>query len=208
MPKKFTGANQKSVVAKAKKNEVREVERAKELKAKEDAKWMEDDAKVLKKLQRKEEQEQKRLEAQAKKQQNRQAYEEELQSIEREKTAPSKITKAQIEAIVKQEKAEQERERRLREEEAKKIVVEDHLQENLNRLNVGEVARTVDDALKLLGDKAATEPQRSLKTAYSDFEARRLPQLKDEKPTLRLSQLKQLLKKEWQKSPENPLNEK
>lgn len=35
-----------------------------------------------------------------------------------------------------------------------------------------------------------------------------LPRLKEEHPTFRLSQLKQLLKKEWQKSPDNPLNQK
>ncbi|CAD5207169.1 unnamed protein product [Bursaphelenchus okinawaensis] len=208
MPKKFTGMNQKSAVAKAKKNEAREVEKAKTEKAKEDAKWAEDDTKVLKKLQRKEEQELKRLEAQQKKQENKQAYESEMQNIGKEKPSASKVTKAQIDAIVKQEKAEQERERLRLLEESKKIVVPDHLQENMNRMNIGEVARNVNDALKILGDKGPAEPQKSLKTAYSDFEARRLPQLKEEKPTLRLSQLKQLLKKEWQKSPENPLNEK
>ena len=39
------------------------------------------------------------------------------------------------------------------------------------------------------------------------FEEKRLPQLKSEHPTFRLSQLKQLLRKEWMKSPENPLNQ-
>ena len=49
-------------------------------------------------------------------------------------------------------------------------------------------------------------PEKRVKAAYTDFESRRLPQLKAENPNLRLSQLKQMLKKEWQKSPENPLN--
>lgn len=35
-----------------------------------------------------------------------------------------------------------------------------------------------------------------------------MPRLKVEHPTFRLSQLRQVLKKEWQKSPENPLNQK
>ncbi len=47
-----------------------------------------------------------------------------------------------------------------------------------------------------------------MKAAYSAFEERRLPQLKQENPTLRLSQLKQMLHKEWAKSPENPLNQR
>jgi hypothetical protein len=51
-------------------------------------------------------------------------------------------------------------------------------------------------------------PEKRLKAAYTAFEEKRIPQLKEEHPTLRLSQLKQLVKKEWQKSPENPLNQK
>ena len=47
-----------------------------------------------------------------------------------------------------------------------------------------------------------------MKAAFEEFEKVRLPQLKTENPTLRLSQLKQLLRKEWMKSPENPLNKK
>lgn len=35
-----------------------------------------------------------------------------------------------------------------------------------------------------------------------------LPRLREEYPTYRLSQLKQVLKKQWQKSPDNPLNQK
>lgn len=46
-----------------------------------------------------------------------------------------------------------------------------------------------------------------MKAAYNAFEDKRLAELKIENPTLRLSQLKQLVFKEWQKSPENPLNQ-
>lgn len=49
-------------------------------------------------------------------------------------------------------------------------------------------------------------PEKRLKAAYAAFEERRLKQLKEENSTLRLSQLKQMIFKEWQKSPENPLN--
>ena len=47
-----------------------------------------------------------------------------------------------------------------------------------------------------------------MKACYEEFESARLPQLKAENPNLRLSQLKQMLRKEWQKSPDNPLNKK
>lgn len=50
-------------------------------------------------------------------------------------------------------------------------------------------------------------PEKRMKAAYTSFEETQLPILKKQNPTLRLSQLKQLLKKEWLKSPENPLNQ-
>lgn len=43
--------------------------------------------------------------------------------------------------------------------------------------------------------------------SYISFEERMLPRLKQENPTLRLSQLKEMLWKLWQKSPENPFNQ-
>lgn len=50
-------------------------------------------------------------------------------------------------------------------------------------------------------------PEKRLKAAYNVFEERRLKELKIENPSLRLSQLKQMVFKEWQKSSENPLNQ-
>lgn len=51
-------------------------------------------------------------------------------------------------------------------------------------------------------------PERRVKAAYAAFEEVNLPRLKAENPNLRLSQLKQMLKKDWMKSPENPLNQR
>ena len=48
-------------------------------------------------------------------------------------------------------------------------------------------------------------PEKRMKAAYEDFEAVRLPELKVEFSNLRLSQLKQMLRKEWMKHPDNPL---
>lgn len=47
-----------------------------------------------------------------------------------------------------------------------------------------------------------------MKAAFTAFEEVNLPRLKQENPNMRLSQLKQLLKKEWMKSPENPMNQR
>lgn len=51
-----------------------------------------------------------------------------------------------------------------------------------------------------------SHPEKRMKAAYQTFEDENLPKLKQENPSLRLSQLKQLLKKEWLKSPDNPFN--
>ena len=55
------------------------------------------------------------------------------------------------------------------------------------------------------GPAVDMHPEKRVKAAFTAFEAKRLPELKAENPNLRLSQLKQILKKEWQKCPDNPL---
>lgn len=47
-----------------------------------------------------------------------------------------------------------------------------------------------------------------MKAAYKAFEAENLPRIKSENPSMRLSQWKQMLQREWTKSPQNPLNNK
>ncbi|KAJ1963583.1 hypothetical protein GGI12_001966 [Dipsacomyces acuminosporus] len=92
-------------------------------------------------------------------------------------------------------------------------------------------ARNIDDALELLdtihsdspagalggggqgkagsgaGALIDRHPERRAKAAYKAFEDRELDRIKAESPGLRLTQIKQLLWKEWQKSPENPFNQ-
>lgn len=50
-------------------------------------------------------------------------------------------------------------------------------------------------------------PERRVKAAFAAYEDRRLPELRKENPGLRLQQIKNLLFKEFQKSPENPMNQ-
>lgn len=73
----------------------------------------------------------------------------------------------------------------------------------------GEVdARTIDEAIAVLSiPKEDMHPEKRVKAAYAAFEERELPRLKSEFPNLRQSQLKQMLRKDWMKSPENPLNQ-
>ena len=50
-------------------------------------------------------------------------------------------------------------------------------------------------------------PERRFKAAFAAFEERELPNFKRDYPGLRLSQLKDLIYKAFQKSPENPFNQ-
>lgn len=49
-------------------------------------------------------------------------------------------------------------------------------------------------------------PERRMKAAYKRFEERELPLLKAEFPTLRRTQINEMLWRKWGKSPENPTN--
>ena len=51
-------------------------------------------------------------------------------------------------------------------------------------------------------------PEKRVRAAYQAYEERRMAQVKAENPNLRLSQLRQIIKKDWNKSPDNPLNQR
>ncbi|VVT58772.1 uncharacterized protein SAPINGB_P006376 [Magnusiomyces paraingens] len=78
-------------------------------------------------------------------------------------------------------------------------------------------ASGIDDALAALeltgskasGNKADVErhPERRYKAAHAAYEEQRLPELKLEHPGLRMQQYKELIHKEFEKSPENPFNQ-
>jgi len=76
------------------------------------------------------------------------------------------------------------------------------------------VASGIDDALDALaltsgagGKEIDRHPERRMKAAYAAFEERRLPELRGEHPGLRLGQMKEMIRKEFEKSPENPMNQ-
>jgi Coiled-coil domain-containing protein 124 /Oxs1 len=59
-------------------------------------------------------------------------------------------------------------------------------------------------ALKVVDEEVDMHPEKRQKAAYNAFEAKRL-QLKQEFPTLKFTQLKEKLQREWKKSPDNPV---
>ncbi|XP_064620033.1 coiled-coil domain-containing protein 124-like isoform X1 [Lineus longissimus] len=209
MPKKFVGENSKAAVARARKNAKAEEEKERKQKEEDDAYWKDDDKHVMRKQNRKDDREKKKQEQQEKKLELKKLHDEEMESIKTKQAAPTKMTRAQIEA-------ERERQAAFAAASKKEDVPlnEQPLEENINRLETdGTEARSVVEAIQVLSVKDNTSevdlhPEKRVKAAYAAFEERNLPQLKAENPNLRLSQLKQMIRKDWMKSPENPLNQR
>ncbi|KAE8353357.1 hypothetical protein BDV28DRAFT_133326 [Aspergillus coremiiformis] len=66
------------------------------------------------------------------------------------------------------------------------------------------------DALSLTGKESSAidrHPERRFKAAYAAYEARRMPEVEQENPGLRRQQRIELIKKEFEKSDENPFNQ-
>ncbi|OAX84202.1 hypothetical protein ACJ72_01434 [Emergomyces africanus] len=75
-------------------------------------------------------------------------------------------------------------------------------------------ATGIDNALDALSLTTSSEPtkidrhpERRFKAAYAAFEARRLPEIEQEQPGLRRQQRIELVRKEFEKSEENPFNQ-
>ena len=121
-----------------------------------------------------------------------------------------RVTRAQIEEQQARERERLQQEARRKEMEAQKISEQDFLEENPNQLlrqaaMEGEVeARSVAEAISVLHVGQVQEETKRL--TYAEFEARELPLAKASNPHLKQSQVKQLVWKQWQKSPENPVN--
>ncbi|XP_052792869.1 coiled-coil domain-containing protein 124-A-like isoform X2 [Mya arenaria] len=209
MPKKFKGENSKATVARDRKAAERAEQLAKKEAAEEDAAWADDDKHIARKQQRKEDKEKKRVEQLERKKELAKMADEELEAIKAAKPrAAQKLTRAQIEA-------EQERQRQaaVTAEKEKQLVHTDQpLEDNFNRLKMeGDQAQTVEEAISVLSvsdPDLEKHPEKRMKAAFLKYEEENLPILKQENPNMRLSQLKQMLKKDWMKSPENPMNQR
>lgn len=188
MVKKF-GTNSKSVEGKEKKQKALDEKKKKddeELEKKEALKWNEG-AKQNKKL----DEEQKRLEKLAAKKERELALSLEMDSIKGAKTkhhGKSEKVAARVE---------------------KKIETHSSSIEEFGASNIDDALLIMESSSGSLNTVSGIDrhPERRMKAAYAAFEEKQLPILKKENPTLRLSQLKEILYKMWQKSPENPFNQ-
>ncbi|XP_050790301.1 coiled-coil domain-containing protein 124 [Gopherus flavomarginatus] len=213
MPKKFQGENTKSAAARARKAEAKAAADAKRQQELEDAFWKDEDKHVMRKEQRKEEREKRRMEQLERKKEMQRLLEEEdakLKGKLPKPITPGKITRAQIEETIRKDQQQKENGDEV---EKQKSHLDIPLEENINRRVVEEgtvEARTIEDAIAVLSvaDDLDRHPERRMKAAFATFEEINLPRLKQENPNMRLSQLKQLLKKEWMRSPDNPMNQR
>lgn len=90
---------------------------------------------------------------------------------------------------------------------------------DLGQLDAGEPSKAINasgidnalDALNLTGSandlKLDRHPERRFKAAYKAYEERRLPEIEVEYPGLRKNQRVEIVKKEFEKSEENPFNQ-
>lgn len=82
------------------------------------------------------------------------------------------------------------------------------LSENTNKED-DVSASGIEDAINALGvDEAGPKGRINLKAEFKKFEDAELARLKEDQPGLKLSQYKERVWAAWQKSPENPMNDK
>lgn len=172
------------------------------------AKWADDDKNLAKKLDKKQEEERKKAELLKKKAEAKALLDEEEKSIKTTGKIPqAKMTRAQIEKEIEQRNKNIEKINNPQKPEVPKVAP---IEENLNRVMADvHIASSVDQALSVLKVNDSEEdrhPEKRLKAAYKAYEDSQLSVIKAENPSLKLSQLKQIIFKNWQKSPENPLN--
>ncbi|KAH8326357.1 hypothetical protein KR067_005604 [Drosophila pandora] len=211
MPKKM-GINSKAAEARERKEATKKATQEKKAREAEDRLWKDDDKNLAKKQQRKDDEERKRVEAVRRKAESKALLDQEMSSINTQRKQP--LAKINRQAILEEMEKKQRVIDAINEANkpaATRVVVQSPVvEENLNRsLADTDVATNIDQALVVLSvnDEEDKHPEKRMRAAYKTFEANNLPRIKAENPSLRMSQWKQLLMKEWNKSPDNPFNQ-
>lgn len=220
----YGGVNQKAIEARERKQAAALEKKRREEEHAENERWRDDDKHANRKIERKKEALNKHEEKQQKKQELKKLYEEEDSKIISNKAkvaTGNKLTKAEIAKRTLMFAMQSSTGINRSKAESSEYV--DLLKENPNRIeqdirveaeskNIEYVsASTLDEALLALGidDKSCVDmhPEKRQKAAWLAYVDSNLPILKTENPTLKRSQLLQMLQKSWKKAPENPINE-
>lgn len=227
------GINSKAVEARERKEATKKATQEKKSKEAEDRLWRDDDKNLAKKQQRKDEEERKRAEAAKRKAEAKALLDQEMSSINTQRKQPlAKINRQMILEEMEKKQRVIEAINEANKPMAARVVVQNHIEENLNRSMADtDVASNIDEAIVVLrcvpllklsyqfklssiacnfsvnDSEEDKHPEKRMRAAYKTFEANNLPRIKAENPSLRMSQWKQLLMKEWNKSPDNPFNQ-
>jgi Coiled-coil domain-containing protein 124 /Oxs1 len=172
--------------------------------------WIDDDKNLAKKLEKKQEEERKKAEALRKKAEAKALLEQEEAELKKACVAKIPLAKKsqyEIEKEVAQRNKNIENINNPPKAREPKVIP---LEENTNHLMADvEVASNIDQAISVLKVSESEDdrhPEKRMKAAFTAYEDTEIPILKAQNPSLKLSQLKQMVFKNWQKSPENPLN--
>lgn len=221
MPKKFKGENTKATSARERKAAKAAEEKEAHARRVEDLTWQDDDKHLANKNKRKEEKEKKQQEANQRRLENQKLLEEEEKAIniKPKGTKPSqKVTQFQIQAQRQAAAAAASATTTCEEIETHLTVP---LHENLNKQlaldedgePIEQISATgVDNVLSALGADSKPEPKGgrvkvNMAAAFLKFQEDRMPSVRKENPSVNRSKHLQIIKKEWTKSPENPLNQ-
>lgn len=213
MPGGFNGANRHQTEARERDAARKVADREKKQKDAEDAYWKDDDKITNRKAQRQQDDAEKmERRAQARDERDKLEADEnaELGKMKSKKNPAKKLTQAELNArLAAFRKKRAEAATAEKEQSSRYTNLPDH---NPNRVELPEdevVATTVDDAILALGGSITApiddpHPERRRKALHEAFVQRNLPRVRLDHPGLKLSQYKEMLFKEWLKSPENP----
>jgi len=136
------------------------------------------------------------------------------------KAAPPKVTMAQITAAKEAaDKAAEDKAAEAKRAAKKEVDLRAYdalvSQRNSNRVEESVDASGVDQAIAALdaialeaggADAGDKHPEKRMRAAWAAYEAAELAPLQAEKPGLKRQQYRDMLWKQWQKAPQNPLN--
>lgn len=214
--------NQRSVEARERKAAAAAAKAAAAEQEAERKKWQDSNKLIARKLDRKAESQAKAEERVQRKQELRKLADEEMQALAgssaKKNQPPAKVTRAQI--LARQLKAAAMEKDSTSPSDDSSLAP---LEPNINHIIRAETlqaqlegrndisASNLDDALSQLtmtdGAGEDRHPERRMKAAFRAYEEQMMPRLKAENPTLKRSQLLELLTKQWRKAPENPFNQ-
>mmetsp|Transcript_10286 Transcript_10286/g.28003 ORF Transcript_10286/g.28003 Transcript_10286/m.28003 type:complete len:226 (+) Transcript_10286:69-746(+) len=218
---KKISTNPKAESARAAKAEKKAATTSAADKAKEDAYWDAHANPVAKRDLKKEAAAAKAAEAAKKKAELaelKRAEEAAMASVGKKKVQAPKLTKREIDSHKEKQRLQYEQMDAEKRASLKKTIGVDTYERMLdervdNRMESVMDARSLDEAVRQMGGVAVDDmaevdrhPERRAKALFAAYFERRLPELKEEKPGLKLMAYKARCFDEWQRSPENPRN--